>query len=530
MQQASVMLCNKNTFSRRQLLHYASALAIGSFAGPVRHACASDSTKFADYPFKLGVASGDPLTEGFVLWTRLAPHPYDLTAMPQQSVPVTWQVAEDELMLKLVRSGTGFAHAEHAHSLHIEVQGLKPDREYFYRFIAGKEESPIGRTRTLPLLGTHLNDFRFAFASCQDISNGYFAAYHDMVKQDPRLIVHTGDYIYEGVYRDGGRRIPVPEAMTLEDYRLLHARYKLDPQLQEAHAATPWLLIWDDHEVENDWGGSYSESISDPEQFLKRKTAAIKAYYEHLPLRLSSIMRHGQSRIYQRTVVGDLIEFNLLDCRQYRDQPPCKEEDGRVPSQIQPCEEALSEERSMLGREQERWLRRGFGHAGVKWNTLVQTAYMAPFDYIQGADRGYKTDGWDGYAATRQRILDLIVDKGISNPIALGGEIHAFYAGIVNAKAFDFDSPAALSELVCTSLTSSGGGEERYKKTIDLFSENPFARFFENRVRGYTLCDVNHQRWHATLRMIENVQDPNSSGSTLKELVIEDGVVDVLTA
>ena len=521
------MLRSRNKLSRRQLLEYASVLAMCSFVSPVRHAYANQSINFIDYPFKLGVASGDPVTEGIVLWTRLAPDPYDLTSMPQQSIPVVWQIAEDEKMRKVVQSGTSFAHAEHAHSLHVEVHGLKPDREYFYSFIAGKEKSPVGRTRTLPLLGKRLQDFRFAFASCQDITNGYFAAYHDMVRQDPRLIIHTGDYIYESIYRGEARRIPVPVAMTLRDYRLLHARYKLDPHLQQAHAAAPWLLIWDDHEVENDWGGSYSESISDPEEFLKRKTAAIKAYYEHLPLRLSTKMRRGRSRIHQRTVVGDLIEFNLLDCRQYRDRPPCQDEAGHVPYQIRPCEEALSQDRSMLGDEQERWLRLGYGHAGAKWNTLVQTTYMAPFDYISGADTGYKTDGWDGYAASRQRIIDLIVKKRISNPVAIGGEIHAFYAGVVNAKAFDFDSPPAISELVCTSISSGGGGDKRYHETLDLFSENPSARFFENRVRGYALCNVNHRRWHTALRMIEDVQNPTSPGSTLKELVIEAGKVDV---
>ena len=524
------MLRSKNKLSRRQLLEYASVLAMYSFVSPVRHTYASQSINFIDYPFKLGVASGDPDTEGFVLWTRLAPAPYDLNALPQESIPVVWQVAEDEKMRKVVRSGTSFAHAENAHAVHVEVHGLKPDREYFYCFIAGKERSMVGRTRTLPLMGMRVQDFRFAFASCQDITNGYFAAYNDMVRQDPRLIIHTGDYIYESIYRGGVRRIPVPVAMTLEDYRLLHARYKLDPHLQRAHAAAPWLLIWDDHEVENDWGGSYSESIRDPEQFLKRKTAAIKAYYEHLPLRLSTKMQRGRSRIHQRTVIGDLIEFNLLDCRQYRDQPPCQDEAGHVPLQIKPCEEALSQDRSMLGHEQERWLRLGFGHAGAKWNSLVQTTYMAPFDYISGTDTGYKTDGWDGYAATRQRILDMIVEKRAVNPVAIGGEIHAFYAGVVNATAFDFDSPPVLSELICTSITSGGGEDKRYHETLGLFPENPFARFFENRVRGYALCNVNHQRWHTSLRMIDDVQDPNSPGSTLKELVIEAGKVDVLSA
>ena len=505
-------------------------LAVGSLIEPVGQALASQSMKFADYPFKLGVASGDPDPEGFVLWTRLAPEPYNPDSLPPQSIPVVWQVAEDEKMHKVVQSGTSLAHAEHAHSVHVEVHGLRPDREYFYCFIAGREKSQTGRTRTLPVIGKRLQDFRFAFASCQDFTNGYFAAYHDMIRHDPRLIVHTGDYIYESIYKEGVRRIPVPVAMTLDDYRLLHACYKLDPHLQDAHAAAPWLLIWDDHEVENDWGGGYSESISDPEKFLRRKTAAIKAYCEHLPLRLSIRRQPGGLRIYQRTVIGDLLELNLLDCRQYRDQPPCLDETGRAPLQIKSCEEALSGERSMVGREQEDWLSRGFGDSGAKWNTLVQATYMAPFDYVKGEDSVYKTDGWDGYAASRQRILDMIVNKRIKNPVSIGGEIHAFYAGIANARAFDFDSPPALSEMVCTSISSGGGGDKRYRETLDLFAENPFARYFENRLRGYALCNVNHKRWHTAFRVIEDVQDPASPGSTLEELIIEAGKVEISPA
>ena len=515
-------------FSRRQLLHYASLLAASSLLKQPSYAHANESFKFHNYPFKLGVASGDPSSEGFVLWTRLAPEPYDLLVLKQSVIPVNWQVAEDEKMTKVVKTGVSYGYPENAHAVHIEVHGLKPDREYFYRFASGGEQSQVGRTRTLPTYGSHVKNFRFAFASCQDISNGYFSAYRDMVEQEPRLIIHTGDYIYESIYRDSDRRIPVANALTLEDYRLLYARYKLDSHLQRAHAAAPWLMIWDDHEVENDWGGNYSESIEDSESFLKRKIAAMKAYYEHMPLRLSAKIRQNQSRLHQRTLIGDLIEFNLLDCRQYRSLPPCLDETGRAPQKLSNCEEALSDDRSMLGAGQERWLRRGFGYAGAKWNSLVQTTYMAPFDYLKGEGSEYKVDGWDGYAATRQRVLDLIVEKGIKNVVSVGGEIHAYYAGVVNAHAYDFESEPVLSEIVCTSLTSSGGGEERLSKTMELFTENPFARFFENRFRGYVLCEVDHKKLDIRCRTIENVWDPDSPAKTFKKLTIESGRVDVL--
>ena len=513
--------------SRRKLLIQASALAASSFVQPVVNASPNGKIKFSDYPFKLGVASGDPVTDGFVLWTKLSTAPLEIGSIPPVSIPVRWEISTDRKFNKIAQAGTALAHPEHGHSVHVEVSGLPADDSYFYRFIAGGVVSDIGRSRTLPIIGMHLDSFKFAFASCQDISNGYFSAYRDMVEQEPSLVIHTGDYIYEGVYRDGGRRIPVPEAISLEDYRLLYARYKMDPDLQSAHANIPWIMVWDDHEVENDWGGQFSESTNDPKEFLKRKTAAMKAYYEHLPLRLSSRLRRGESRIYKRTLIGNLVEFNLLDCRQYRDTPPCRK-DGIVPNFIDSsCVEALADERSMLGSKQERWLRRGFGHQGVKWNTLVQTAYMAPFDYIEGTTKGFKTDGWDGYAASRQRILDLISDKKIKNPVAIGGEIHASYAGVVNQKAFDFESPAVLSELICTSISSGGGGDERYNKTMGLFEENPFARYFENRMRGYTMCHIDHDKWVSSLRVSSNVRDPKATFSTHQDLVIENGVVDI---
>lgn len=511
--------------TRRQLLHYASVLAAQSFFN-VPQAIAKSAKGMTDYPFKLGIASGDPSSEGFVLWTRLVADIYDAESLPASNIPVVWQVSDSENMKTVIQSGTVHAKPDNAHSVHVEVYGLKPDREYFYRFICGGEDSPIGRTRTLPLLGANITQFKFAFASCQDISNGYFAAYRDMLKQDPKLIIHTGDYIYESIYKDGVRRIPVANALTLSDYRNLYSRYRLDSHLQAAHAACPWLSIWDDHEVENDWGGHYSESIRDQELFLQWKIAAFKAYYEHMPLRLYSRYTRGSARIYQRTQVGNLLEFNLLDCRQFRDPPPCRDDKGQVINYTPLCDEAKSTSRSMLGEEQEAWLLRGYGTSGASWNTLVQTAPIGPFDFKKGEGTIYKMDGWDGYVSTRQRIIDHIDKNKVRNPVAIGGEIHAFYAGVINKDPFDGDSPAVLSELISTSI-SSGGGDQRYQQTNEQFSENTFARFFENRFRGYMLCEVNHKEWNSTMRVVDNVNDPASSVNTLNTLTIKDGIVDV---
>lgn len=525
-----MMSIKKRLLTRRQLLQYASAFAAQSFFS-ASQVIAESTKKISDYPFKLGVASGDPSSEGFVLWTRLIAEIYDSQSLPEKNISVKWQVSDTENMRKIIQSGTVQAKPGNAHSVHVDVYGLQADREYYYRFICNDEESPIGRARTLPLKNARVDHFKFAFASCQDISNGYFAAYRDMVKQDPNLIIHTGDYIYESIYKDGTRRIPVANAISLDDYRNLYSRYRLDAHLQAAHASCPWLSIWDDHEVENDWGGQYSESIEDQQIFLNRKIAAFKAYYEHMPLRLYSRFSKDNAkdnaRIYQRTNIGDLIEFNLLDCRQFRDPPPCKDEHGNVINYTSLCNEATSTSRSMLGDEQEAWLLRGYGTSGARWNTLVQTAPMGPFDFEKGKGTTYKMDGWDGYGATRQRILDHIVENKITNPVAIGGEIHAFYSGVVRHDPFSADSPSVLSELITTSVTSGGGGDERYRNTLDLFNENTFARFFENRLRGYMLCDVNDKEWQTRMQVVKNVNDPNSSVDTLNTLTISDGVVDI---
>ncbi len=483
--------------------------------------------RFVDHPFKLGVASGDPLADGVVLWTRLAPDPFDPLALVEPAIEVRWEVARDEALAEVVRSGTCLAHAEHAHSVHVEVEGLEPDREYFYRFRAGSEGSPVGRTRTLPLATVPTDRLRLAVASCQSAPDGYFGAYRDLVEQDPRLVVFVGDYIYENDWFGGVRRIPVPEAITLADYRELHARYKLDPALRAAHAAAPWLTIWDDHEVDNDWGGEHNEEDADPAAFLERKEAAFKAYYEHLPLRLSSRPRGAEMQLYRRALLGDLVELDLLDCRQYRDPPPCLEQVRAGPRYLEICDAARSPRLSLLGEAQEAWLARGLGRAGAAWNAIVQTTVMAPFDYLAGEARGYDLDDWNSYDATRRRILDLIAERRPPNSVVLGGNIHAFYAGVLHADPFDAASEPLACELVTTSISAGGGGEERYRQVNDQFAENSFARFFDNRRRGYLLCDVTRQAWESRLRVLDDVRDPRSDASTLATLVIESGKVDV---
>jgi alkaline phosphatase D len=268
--------------SRRRLLEAASTLAAATFAIPFASRVVRGQPRFAAYPFSLGVASGDPVADGFVLWTRLAPDPLNGGGMPREAVPVRWEVARDARFLDIVRRGETLAAPELGHSVHVDVTGLEPDRWYHYRFIAGGEVSPIGRTRTFPPIGAPANRLRFAFASCQHYGQGFFTAYDAMMQDDLDLIVHLGDYIYES---DWGPRVRfhLPEPMTLEQYRNQHALYKSDRSLQAAHAWHPFAVTWDDHEVDNDYAAGHAEDPTPVATFLRRRAAAYQAYYEHMP-------------------------------------------------------------------------------------------------------------------------------------------------------------------------------------------------------------------------------------------------------
>ena len=344
--------------SRRRLLRGASLLGAAAFSRPLLSApWITGSAKFIDYPFKLGVASGDPLPTGFVIWTRLAPSPLDSFATGPDPIPVGYEIALDEQFKNPVQTGSVVAYPENAHAVHVDVEGLAPGRPYFYRFKAGSEISPVGRAMTTPAVGAAMDGYKFVFGSCQNYETGYFKAYRDMVAQNPDLIVHLGDYIYEESYGAETRRAPVQVARSLDEYRQLHAIYKLDKDLQRGHAHTSWLFTWDDHEVANDYAADQDEDFESVATFLQRRAAAYKAYFEHLPLRAAAKPKGPDARLFQRVKVGNLLEINMLDTRQYRDDHPCQlPDDGGWRLIPDTCEERLDPQRSILGNDQERWL------------------------------------------------------------------------------------------------------------------------------------------------------------------------------
>jgi alkaline phosphatase D len=347
--------------------------------------------RFGDNPFTLGVAAGDPTAHGIVLWTRLAPEPADPAALGRRGVPVGWRVATDSRMRQVGARGVALASAELAHAVHVEVDGLRSGRDYFYQFNVRSEEGAVGHFRTAPRAHELVSHLRFAFATCQDWPSGHYTAYRDMLQHDLDLVLHLGDYTYEYRIDETRRGVPPPdgfveETVDLRTYRLRHTLYKLDPDLQAAHAKFPFAVIWDDHEVQNDYSGLSPEGGSPSPEFTARRLAAYQAYYEHMPIRFAVATRPRPGlRIYRRLRYGELAEFTLLDDRQYRSDNPCGDGESLR------CEAALMADYTMLGPTQERWMARGFEQTSAKWNIVAQQLLLAELEHLPYEDEGTGT-------------------------------------------------------------------------------------------------------------------------------------------
>lgn len=505
--------------SRRAIIRAAILCSVAN-ARPVK--CAQGRPIFLNDPFQLGVASGDATTDGFVIWTRIAPDPFNPEGLGSEAVPVAWEVATDDGMKHIVAHGEVLAQPGLAHSVHIEVRGLKPSREYFYRFHCGPAVSRLGRALTLPASHSAVGHLRFAYASCSHLEQGYFTAYRDMTAQDPAFMVHLGDYIYEYDSKTPVRHHPGPEAKSLADYRAFHAAYKLDPDLQNAHAHCSWFCTWDDHEVANDYSKNESPFDRDPMAFLKRKIAAYQAYYEHMPLRASAAFSDSGMTLYQRFVYGNLVEFNFTDGRQYRDALACQKPDwhqGWV-AEVDTCADINDPSRTMFGKKQEAWLEQGFAKAGCRWNVLANGQMFAAFDQSPGPAYGVFTDGWGGYPAARRRLLDLVKARGANNVIAIAGDIHSFFASDVKDIDRETNSATLMSEFVGTSVTSESHQTAMFAAAMP---ENPHIKFFDDRQRGYVLCDVMPETWQIQMRAIDDVRTPNGTVSTLKSFIVANG-------
>jgi len=451
-----------------------------------------------------------------VLWTRLCGR------LGPAAIPVRWEIAADEAMRSIVASGTAEAHPAWAHSVHVEARGLAPDRWYWYRFAAGDAASPVGRTRSAPPAGAAAARLRFAFASCQQYEQGWFSAYRHMAADDLDLVAFLGDYIYETSWgREHVRKHDAGEPYTLDEYRARYALYKSDPDLQKAHLAFPWIVTWDDHEVDNDYASDRSEDGMPRAAFLARRAAAYRAYYEHMPLP-ASMRPHGPDmRIYTELQWGRLANFYVVDDRQYRAYQVCPTRAGGS-TVVDPdvCREIDDPARSMLGAEQENWFDRAIAASGAEWNILAQQTLMAQADRKLGEGRQFWTDGWDGYPAARRRLLETMAARRLRNPVVIGGDVHMNWVADLKTDFDDPKSPVVASEFCGTSITSQGGSQ----KMVDaLVRENPHMLYGRSDRRGYVRASIAGGRFNAELVGLETVKKPESRAEVMARFVVEDG-------
>ncbi|HZT46548.1 MAG TPA: alkaline phosphatase D family protein [Hyphomicrobiaceae bacterium] len=527
--------------SRREVMRDALAAAAAGLAAPFTGAVAAPSLAPKD-AFRLGVASGDPTPDGVVLWTRLAVDLEDGArwGLSEEAYRLGWEVRDLETPGKpVVRQGTAIAAARNGYAVHVEVDGLRPGRAYAYRFTLG-DDGAEGITRTAPPPG-YMGTLRFAFCSCAEYENAFHYAYELMAREEPQFIVHLGDYIYEQTYdqyyrRDFPGRPPragcetlsgeprrvrwlkydrVGKLRELSQYRRRYAEYKLDPHLQYAHRHCPFIVTWDDHEVDNDYASDFAERREEHD-FAERRIRAYRAYFENLPIRLSTLpVRNRRRRLYRDFDFGGLMRLYMLDERQYRSDQACTTRirgGGRtLPlsacKEIEQPEDAQGRSREMLGREQEGWLARRLDASRAVWNVLAQGVMLTHIDSradcqfpaIQ-AEPHVWTDSWGGYMVARQRIVDLLARHRAKNPVVLGGDIHAHFVNRVLQNWKDPQSPAVAPEFVCTALSSfvrnleplrqAGSGNERAIVDLDC------------RSNGYVVCDVSKESFDVAMMRV----------------------------
>lgn len=489
-------------------------------------------------PFTLGIASGSPRDDSVILWTRLAPEPLNGGGMPAGDVMVRYRVWEDAEMRRLLREGDVIAPEADAHSVHLRLDGLRPGREYWYSFAFGEYESPVGRTRTAGSAG---GSARLALASCQSWQSGFYAAYSDMAEWAPDCVIHVGDYIYEGgIGTIGTRQVEKPgetltfrtvrqhnstEIVTLRDYRNRYALYKGDPALQAAHAASPWIVAMDDHEVDNNWAADVPQDpwAQTPLEFQVRKIAAFQAWYEHMPVERPPVLSglNSQLQMFDTFRFGP-AKVHLLDTRQYRSDQYLNEEtcgtgyngQGRV---VCPGQDHAS--RTVLGLQQERWLARELRGSDAEFNVLASQIWMAPYHYNAAQEPpAINTDSWDGYDAARARLIETL-GQDVANPVVVSGDWHTAAAMTIHAEPGNTSSRPIAREFACTGISSDAGWMHEMDQ---MRSANPHVSHLNARQHGYCRFDVTARDWTTAFRVVDDPYDPASPCSTDAELRTRD--------
>ena len=477
---------------------------------------------FRDDPFTLGVAAGDPWPDGFVIWTRLVPRPLEIGGgMDPVAVKVLWEVAEDERFARIVATGEMLARPELAHSVHVEVCGLKPRRPYWYRFrIPGGMASPAGMARTAPPPGAMPERVRLGVAGCQNFQAGYYTAYRHLSREsDLDAVFHYGDYIYEGVKAPRPpleRAVLGKEPYTLDEYRRRYAQYKTDPDLQAAHQAAAFVMTFDDHEVQNNWASQWDENGTPPDLFALRKLGAMQAWYEHMPVRKAQFPLNGiQRTMYRRLDYGRLMRMHVLDTRTYRDIQLCDAE-----SSNSACRKTNGPDVTILGREQEAWLGEGLT-AESGWNLIAQQVMVMPFNHHQKPEDPYgvRVDDWNGYPAARARMVDAIMKRKLTNVVIATGDAHQHYVGTVPVRDQDPGGPAAATEFLATSITSAGNGGPVRKGFERALEFNPNVKLVNDQ-RGYMTFDITPKTFRCDLQVLDKVTVPDGILSKLASFVV----------
>jgi alkaline phosphatase D len=485
--------------------------------------------------FAHGVASGDPLHDRVILWTRVSPEP------GVYSVEGRWKISSDPQLRRVVNSGSFVTDSSRDFTVKIDADELQPNRTYYYQFETTGARSPFGRTRTLPLGAT--DHWRLAFVSCSNFESGYFNVYARIAQRnDLDCVLHLGDYLYEyaidGYAAPGlrGRRNvqPTNETLTLADYRQRHALYKTDLDLQEAHRQHPFICVWDDHESANDSWRDGAENHN-PElgegDWQVRKRSAMRAYHEYMPIR--SRPGHDDT-IYRRFRIGDLADLLMLDTRLHgRDhQAPFKEGADAVAAN----DAVLADpKRTLLGFDQELWLANELRESkdrGATWRLLGQQIMMAQLSTTAG--RSYMNpDQWDGYAPARERLLRQLLGNDIRNNIVLSGDSHSTWCSDVaidpwDNAAYNADTGAGVAavEFVAPAITSPGPASDAANssaQSAQLCAVSPHFKYVDLYQRGYGVLDITPERAQGEIYHIATVDTPTLADKLAAAFATENG-------
>ncbi len=464
-------------------------------------------------PFYHGVASGDPLTDRVIIWTRVTPDS-NFTG----SITVNWKMATDTLLSNVVQQGSFITNDDRDFTVKVDVTGLQPNTWYYYEFETNGRKSLIGRTRTVP--SGNVDSLRFALVSCSSWQHGFFNTYGILEsRNDIDAIIHLGDYIYEydSASFSNGTRIhqPTNEILTLTDYRIRHSQYKLDPQLRKLHQQFPFINVWDDHETANDSyrDGAQNHQPATEGDWYVRKHNGVRAYKEWIPIREPDA--NDTVRIWRQFVWGDLMNLMMIDTRLYdRDQ------------QVTITSPSLNDtSRVMIGNLQRSWLETQLSNSSQKWNVIGQQVMFAPLKVL---GQIVNADQWDGYPSERKRVMDYIMNNNIPNPVILTGDIHTAWANDIPYQNYNGTTGAGSMgvEYVTTSVTSPGAD---FVSTLTsagvplIKSQNSHMKFIDLTRRGFIIIDLNHQRIQGDYYFVDRVDQVSSNYSFAEGWYCNDG-------